>query len=193
MAATASVRVVKSFLFKGGVRLWSNRYHFTGGTPADASHWNTLFDNITNAEKTCFFANNTIVEALGYGPGTDVPVAQKTYSVAGTLTPAGTDFPTPGEVAGLIRYTTSARSVKNHPIYCFNYYHGVYTDSLVAGHDKIAPSFKTAMDVYGAKWVTGFSDGAITATRSSPVGHICNGHLVEEWVTHRDFPSTTSV
>jgi hypothetical protein len=41
--------------------------------------------------------------------------------------------------------------------------------------------------------VTGFSDGTITAKRSSPHGATCTGSIVEEYATHRDFPYTPSL
>jgi len=51
MADTASLKVTKSFAFRGGVREWSNRYHFDGTTPADSGHWTTLSDAVVTAEK----------------------------------------------------------------------------------------------------------------------------------------------
>src|SRR5690348_2320391 len=124
MATTPSIRVIKAIPhFKGGTRDWSNRYHFNGGTPADATHWHTLMDNVVAAEKACLPAFQTIIECVGYAAGSDVPVASKTYSQAGTLSPAAGNASTPGETAALLRWSTAARSVKNHPIYLFNYFH----------------------------------------------------------------------
>ncbi len=193
MAATPSVRIVKSFTFKDGVRLWSNRYHFNGGTPPDATHWHTLMDAVTAAEKLTYGSNNTIVEALGYAAGSDVPVATKTYALAGTYSPSASDHPCPGETCGLIRWSTAARSTKNHPIYCFNYYHGIfYTPS--SDFDKVTAAQKTLMATYATAWVSGFSDGgAVTAIRATPNGAAATGSLVEEFITHRDFPPSTSV
>lgn len=182
---------MKSFTFKGGVRLWSNRYFFTGGTPPDSTHWNTLFDAIVLKEKAAMTGDNTITECLGYAAGSDVPVATKNYTTLGTITPGGGDHQCPGEVCGLIRYSTAARSTKNHPIYLFNYYHGVHS---AVSADLLAADFKTAMDTYAGFWLTGFSDGgAVTAVKASPQGHTATGHLVEEYLTHRDFPPTRSL
>jgi hypothetical protein len=193
MAATASVRLIKSFAFKGGTRLWSNRYHFNGGTPADATHWHTLMDAVVTAEKPCFTSNVTIVEAVGYAAGSDVPVATKTYSTAGTLSPAGGAMAQAGEVAALIRWSTNARSTKNHPIYCFSYIHGIYIDPSGGHLDALDSTQKTNMGTYATAWITGFSDGSITAVRATPNGAAATGQIVEEYVTHRDFPHTPSL
>jgi hypothetical protein len=193
MATVPSIRLVKTMNFKGGSRQFSNRYSFLGGTPADATHWHTLMDNVVTAEKAVLSPAVTIVEALGYAAGSDVPVATKTYSTAGTVSITGSNYTCPGECAALVRWSTAGRSTKNHPIYCFSYYHFVAYDGSHTSADYLAAAQKTALATYASAWISGFSDGSITATRSSPAGHAAIGSLVEEFVTHRDFPYTSSV
>jgi hypothetical protein len=191
MATTPSIKVIKSFAFKGGTRHFSNRYHFNGGTPADATHWHTLMDNIVTAEKAVFTSDVTIVECVGYAAGSDVPVATKTYSTAGTLSSSG-NLPMPGECAALTRYSTSARTSKNHPVYLFNYYHGARCSSL-SGTDGLFGTQRTALETYAGSWISGFSDGTITAVRAGPNGATASGHETGTYVTHRDFPYSSSV
>jgi hypothetical protein len=189
MAPTPSIKVTKRFLWGGVTREFSNRYHFNGGLPADATHWTTLSDAVVNAEKACFanFPGNpvSIVKTTGYAAGSDVPVFTKAYTTVGTLSLTGL-APVPAEVAGLVRYTTTARTSKNHPVYLYNYYHGVYCDG-VDGDTWIA-SQRTAFSTYATAWISGFSDGAITAVRAGPNGATATTRLIETRLTHRDFP-----
>lgn len=191
MAATSSIRVVKQFTYRGVVRTFSNRYHIGTATVPDAAHWTTLSDAITAAEKLIFMslANGgaKIVQTVGYDPGSEIPVFTKTYALDGTLAGASGN-PTPGDAAGLIRYSTPDRSTKNHPIYCFNYYHAICANAAVASHDQVAAAQLTVMQTYAAAWLTGFSDGVTTYKRSRPTGDLCTGSLVQTFLTHRDLP-----
>lgn len=187
MAATPSLRIVKSFSYKGQTRTFSNRYHFAGGLPANDSAWHTLMDNVTAAEKAIYGSNVTIVEAFGYAAGSDVPVSTKTYALAGTLT-VGSSWQAPGDVAALLRYSTAVRSTKNHPIYLFNYFHGVYLNAAGTGDSQYGVQ-KTAIGTYATSWIGGFSDGSTTYNRAGPNGAAATGSVVETYLTHRDFPT----
>lgn len=187
MAATPSVKILKQMTYRDVPRTWSNRYHFNGGTPADGTHWNTLFDAITAAEKAIYTSRNTIIEAIGYAAGSDVPIASKSYSLAGTATFSNSE-PAPGDCAALVRYSTTARTPKNHPVYLFNYYHGIGWDSIEGVVDELGADTKTAISTYAADWLTGFSDGSITCVRAGPNGATATGQLVSDFITHRDFP-----
>lgn len=187
MAATPSLRVIKTFTYKGVPRLWSNRYHFNGGTPANDSAWHTLMDNVTTAEQLALANTCQIVEAIGYSAGSDVPVSSKAYTKTGSVATAGTSL-SPGDVAALVRYSTAARTAKNHPVYLFNYYHGAIAVSA-SSPDTIQATIKSVLQTYASAWISGFSDGSVTYNRAGPNGASATGSLVENFLTHRDFPT----
>jgi hypothetical protein len=166
--------------------LWSNRYFVTGPEPADSAHWTTFSDAVVTAEKAVLHTSTTIVQALGYEPGNDVPVWTKTYSTAGTYTGGG-GREQQAEVAALVRYSTNARSTKNHPIYCFNYYHRV-SAAAMPDADMLISAQRTLFQTYAALWVAGFSDGTNLMVRCTPQGEVATGYTVDQYLTHRDFP-----
>lgn len=128
-----------------------------------------------------------IIETIGYAAGSEVPVFTKIYTTDGTASFAGFS-PAPSDTAALIRYSTPDRSSKNHPVYCFNYYHAVSTTGGFANADILLAVQATAMQTYGNAWITGFSDGTTTFHRSRPTGDLCTAALVKPNVTHRDLP-----
>lgn len=187
MAATPSVKIVKTFDFRGSPREFSNRYHFNGGTPAANADWDALFDAIVLQEKTLWESYVEITEAVGYAAGSDLPVHSKTYTLTGTATITD-GVRAPGEVAALVRYATTARSVRNHPIYLFNYYHAA-KGSTALTMDELNAAQKTAIQNYANAWVTGFSDGTVTHHRCGPQGHVATAAIVNQYLRHRDFPA----
>lgn len=189
MADAASIKVTKTISYRGFVREWSNRYYFDNDAPADNTKWTTFSDAVTAAEKaTMYNAGLVVITAThGYAGGSDIPVFSKTYSLNGTGGFANPRLQA-GDVAVLIRWSTADRSSKNHPIYCFNYYHGVLGDS-VGTADAVNPAQRTAFGTYASAWITGFSDGAVTHHRSRPNENLCTGSLVDPYLRHRDFPA----
>lgn len=170
---------------------YSNRYHFHGGTPADSAHWTTLSNAVVLAEKAIHMpiasGGCKIIEAVGYAGGSEVPVFTLAYTTDGTGAFASY-IPVPGDCAALIRYSTADRSSKNHPIYCFNYVHGVSGGTSATNVDAFNTAQKTAFGIYAADWIAGFSDGTNTYVRSRPNGNICTGSFVATELTHRDLP-----
>lgn len=189
--ASASLRIVKKSPLRGVDTLWSNRYHMHGGTPADYAHWETFCDLVVAQEKTVYQSDGIggarIVEGVGYEPGSEIPVFTKTYNVDGTGSFSGY-VPMPSDVAALVRYNTGARSTKNHPIYCFNYYHTAGSAGTYGDLDAINTAYHTALAAYAADWLAGFSDGTNTYVRARPNGDAVTGYTVEAELTHRDLP-----
>lgn len=190
MASTAaSIRVVKRMTYRGVTKDWSNRYHFDNGAPADAAKWLAFSDAVVTAEKAIITSTNvpqTIIGTVGYAAGSEIPVYSKTYSTAGTLA-ISASWPAPGDCAVLVRYSTSARTSKNHPLYLFNYYHGAIILNA-SSNDTVMAAQVTAMNTYAAAWIAGFSDGAVTHHRCGPQGDLATGYLTSTEIKHRDFP-----
>jgi hypothetical protein len=183
---TASIKVMTSFTYRGAAKVWSNRYHFDNDAPTTAGRWLAFSDAVVAAQKAMQITNQTIVGTVGYAAGSDVPVYSKTYTTAGTL--SLTSIPQgPGDAALMVRYSTGAKSEKNHPIYLFSYYHGVLLSSDT-NPDVVNSSQVTAAGTYAALWISGITDGTVVHHRCSPQGPLATGYLVDTKVRHRDFP-----
>jgi hypothetical protein len=178
--------VIKSTTpYLGSTKTWSNDYHANGGVPASNTAWDTLFDAIVNAQKASMITDQHIVEAVGYVGTSTVSVHSKTYTTAGTLTVSGGSV-VPIDVAALLRWATAARTSKGHPIYLFNYFHGIRSDT--SDRDTLHATQKTAIDTYATAWLTGFSDGTNTYVRAGPRGANATARVTKTLLTHRDFP-----
>jgi hypothetical protein len=144
-----------------------------------------MSDLVVVDEAAIFVGGVTIVEAIGYAAGSDIPVWSKTYSQAATGSFANFQH-TPGDAAAVLRYATTARTSKNHPVYLFNYFHGVGSDSTTNA-DDLNPAQKTAIEEYADDWMAGYSDGVNTYVRAGPNGATATARLVLSSVRHRDF------
>lgn len=190
----SSIVIVKQMTYRGATRQFSNRYHFEGDTPADNTAWSTFADAIVAAEKAIYDSTIEIIEAVGNDKATASPtnphgdaVFTKTYTTAGTGNFSTDGRRSPGDAAALLRYSTPARSTKNHPVYLFNYFHGVY--QLSGDADTISAVQKTAIEGYADAWLAGFSDGTETHERCGPRGAVATSRKVDGSIRHRDFPN----
>lgn len=178
------MKITKSLSWRGSARLWTNQYHLTNGAPTTTGQWNALFDAIVAAEKTCLFPTTTIVQADGYPASSAIPAATKTYTTVGTLTSAG--YIQERQVAALVRYVTAAKTKRNHPIYLFNYYHGISATADTTG--EVYSTVLSALNAYATSWLAGFSDGVTTHARAGPNGAAAVSGACQLYLTHRDFP-----
>ncbi len=187
MAPTPSLKVVKTLPRRGGTVVWSNRYHFSGGTPADLAHWTALADAVTDQEQLCYGAAVEIIQAVCYEAGSDLPLHTITYSKTGSMSMTG-GIDAPSDAVLIARYTTDQRSTKNHPIYLFNYHHGAVISTSAGGDIPLALQ-RTRLGEFADGWVAGYSDGVHTYERAGPNGAVAQSDVIDTYITHRDFPT----
>ena len=185
MAATPSIQLKKTFTYRSGTKVFTNRYHFSGGTPSSDAAWGALADAVVAAEKAIYNSGVTIIEAVGYLAGSDIPAFTKVYTTTGTAAIASAVV-APGDCAAMVKFSTDALSSRNHPIYLFSWYHAALISSS-SGGDTLIAAQKTAIDTYATAWITGFTDGVNTYHRAGPRGAVALTRTTSTVVRHRDF------
>lgn len=162
------------------------RFHLDSAVTPTTAQWAALALAVRNDLKGCITGGITIVGSDGYAAGSEVPVWTETVSVAGTLS-GGT--PVPGDCAAMLRWSTTQKTSKNHPIYLFNYMHGV--NWLGSGSvDTLWSTQQAALNAFAVKFASGgagFSDGTTTYHRAGPYGAVGQVGICDTKIRHRDF------
>jgi hypothetical protein len=170
-----SLRLDKSFTYRGSPEKWSNRYHFDGSNPADAVEWKAIVDALVAQEKTLYKSGVTVVYAAGYTSDTGAAVYTRDFTITpdtpvpGTFSGSGPDAP--GDAAMWARWWCGQYNSRGKKIYARKYFHGVTTNGTTSG-DSLSTSQKTALNTFAALLRTGLAVATYT-TR-----HLCdkNGH-----------------
>jgi hypothetical protein len=184
--AEASLRTRKQFTYRGDTRIFGTRWYFDGGAPGTGAHWDTLAAAALAHEQNCYGTDVEFVDAVGYDAGSDVPVHTTVYGVAGTYD-HGSEIRMPGDCAGVVRITTDARSIKNHPIYQYKFLRAIFrADGATVDTWSTFQSahWKSCID----NWIAGLSDGAVEHHLTDRKGLAGLTTLIEPLITHRDFP-----
>ncbi len=182
-----SIKVLYDTPYRGGTQRWSTRLHFSGNLNPSNAEFEALYQNLDNYLPYLVSSRSSLKGFVAYHPGSEVPVHTFDETVTGLLTTAATDRVCPGDCAALIRYSTAARTTKNHPIYLFNYFHDVWHKENQA--DNVCDEWKSVAALFAAHLTNGgWTDGSNELYRSGPYGATANGYYIEPLVTHRDFP-----
>lgn len=168
MAAQTGLVLIKTFPYRGDLNEeFSNKYHFTGSVPADATAWRALFDALVVEEKKLYTSAVHVIK--GYAYATDNPADDSVWSVdlrvspdapvAGTLTPGASSHQM-GDTAVWVRWKTSRNNTNGKAIYLRKYFHDVFCVDSVGGADAVVAAQKTALTNFGTKLMDGtFSGG----------------------------------
>lgn len=187
-ATRVGIKLVFSFSWRGDTKVWSQKYHFTGPTEWETeAQFNTFVAALWDSVKESLPARVTCVEAVGYDADSDMPVHTLAIGEAGEY--ANTDNPqAPGEACMLWRFTTDARTSKNHPIYLFKWWHGMQTNGATSPDTLRSGIASTAAGPIG-DLVDGISDGDNTRHYCGPNGAVALDGECEALLHMREFPN----
>lgn len=181
-----SIKSRKTFTYRGGTKEWSNRYFFTDSPPSTSGEWLTMYNAIQALEKACFSNVISLIGGVGYEAGSEVPVWTGGATVTGTWSPGAQDRKLPGDCTRLIRFGTTQRTSKNHPIYLFKYYHGIYHNDADPA-DTPTGGQNTAFLALADALIAGISDGSASHQLCGPYGAVAQNRLLASVIGHRDF------
>jgi hypothetical protein len=187
VAASPSLTLIKSFSYRGKAEEWGNTYHFSGGTPADDTHWKALADAWIASEKNCYSSETTVVRAYGHVPGTNHAIWTYDYAlhsatVAGVLSAAGSEQASPGDCAGVLSWPTANYTSRGKRIYLRKFFHDVFNKGTTH-EDELAATWAAGYSAFGDDVVTGFISG--TYKICGPLGAAGGTKIVSPWVTTR--------
>lgn len=181
-----SVRIVKNVPYRGNTTLWSNRYFWNQTALPTTGDQDAIVAALKVDEELVFTSRVNYVEAIWYAAGSDVPVRTVSMSGGGTMSASGTAA-TPGDCATLIRFSTTQRTSKNHPIYLYKYYHDARYGSG-GDPDTVVTVQEGNLQQLGNLLVNGITVGATTYKLAGPHGAVAQGAVAKTLITHRDFP-----
>lgn len=182
MPDTPSITIVKTFTYRGQPEKWSNTYHFSGDTPANATDWKALADAIWAEERKVVVSDVKIAAAYGYAAGNENSVFQVDYTVPPNTQTLGvwTSTPAdPGDVAVWVRWLTPDRNSRGRPIYLRKYIHGVAQGTT----DTVNSAARTDLQTYAAKMIDGTLPGGFRVC--GPQGAVASAPFVSPFVGYR--------
>lgn len=187
MPDTASLVIIKESTYRDQPEEWSNKYHFEGTVPADATAWDTLVTGWVNEERKLYGPGTKVVRAYGYEPGSNHANFVKDYEaapntpVAGSFVPGAGNAAAPGDAAATVRWDTGEYNARGKKIYCRKYFHGVHMDG--GQNDHVDPLQLTAYTSFAAVVTSGFLPGS--AKYCGPQGANLGAHQADQYITTR--------
>lgn len=173
--------------YRGGTKTWSQLWHFTGPDWANAGQFTTLRTALLGQITGLLPSDTHAVSATAYNAGSSVPVFTDTFSTAGSSTASG-GVVTPLEDCALVKFTTTQRTTKNHPIYLFKWFRAVRAGGAGAA-ETLDSGLKGNINSNMGTILAGLSDGTNTRQYCGPFGAVAQTRIVETYVHAREFPT----
>jgi hypothetical protein len=183
-----SIRYVFSSTYRGGTKQWSTRIHFTPSVNPTSATFDAILAGDKPYIKPALPTWTTLVEAVGYYAGSEVPVWTSSVNEACTF-PDGSSVWPPLATAAFFRFGTTQRTSKNHPIYLGQYIHAVGRLPASSDHELADTNQTENIRQWLIRWVNGISIGGSTYKKTGPYGAVAQSLHVPIYLTHRDFPT----